>query len=788
VAALNGPDQSEAVNRMALEEKASMVIGQDFWSTAPVSRMGIRSVVLSDGPHGLRRQLSSDYHGGLSGSLPATCFPPASTMASSFDPDLLRRVGEALGEEAVAQGVDVVLGPGVNIKRSPLCGRNFEYFSEDPLVSGVLGGALVAGIQSRGVGACVKHFAVNNQETDRGRVSAEVDERTLREIYLPAFERIVIEQDPAMVMCSYNRVNGVYASENVSLLRGVLRGEWGYVGAVVSDWGAVHDRVAALRAGLDLEMPPNHGRSDVAILEAAEADQMVRADLDESVERLVALASRIAPSDGGEIDVEAHHVLAKQAAIDSAVLLTNDGILPLATRAGDVVAVIGEFARTPRYQGAGSSQVVPTRLDNALEALRAAVPDGVDVVFAPGFGVTGDDDKLRATAVDVAKHATVTLVFAGLPAEAETEGIDRAHIDLPAEQLRLIDALLETTTDVVVVLANGSVVRTDSFAPRARAILETWLPGQAGGRAVADLLLGHATPGGRLAETIPLRLEDVPSHLNFPGDPGVVRYGEGVFVGYRGFDALDREVAFPFGHGLTYTTFDYGPVTATVSGTAHGGDLLVEARVSVRNTGRRAAAEVVQLYVHDPVTAVARPPLELRAFEKVVIEPGDEREVVFRLDNRAFAYWGIAAGGWAVEGGDYEIAVGASSRDIRSRVRISLDSSVASQRLDRMSTVAEWLADPVGGPLITDAIGTDSDGFPAGILGDEEMMRVIGNFPLDSLATFPGTGITNAVIDDLLGQTNSHDANPDLSLTGITSYDPDVPKVATARHHEKEQQ
>ncbi len=529
---------------LTLQEKASLCLGSDFWHTTAVPRLGIPAITMADGPHGLRRKPEAGEYARISGSLPATCFPTASALASSFDPGLARRIGEALGAEARAQGVQVVLGPGINIKRSPLCGRNFEYFSEDPLVSGVLASALVQGLQAQGVGASVKHFAANNQETDRARVSAEVDERTLREIYLPAFERVVSEASPWTVMCSYNKINGTYASQSSWLLTEMLRDEWGFDGLVVSDWGAVHDRVAALAAGLDLEMPPKLDVDDEAIVAAVRAGELDEAVLDQAVARVLQLVERATARGGPSeaFDVDAHHRLARLAAAECAVLLKNDNaLLPLQPSAGETIAVIGEFARTPRYQGAGSSQVTPTRLDVALDELRAAAPDGVEVAFAAGFGIatTRDDDDLAAEAVALAARASVAVVFLGLPPGDESEGFDRTDIDLPANQAALLAHLAHANPRLVVVLANGSAVRLSDWEHHADAVLECWLSGQAAGGAVADLLFGAANPCGRLAETLPLRLEDAPSYLNFPGEAGHVRYGEGVFVGYRGYDALE---------------------------------------------------------------------------------------------------------------------------------------------------------------------------------------------------------------------------------------------------------
>jgi beta-glucosidase len=746
---------SRLLSELTLAEKASLCLGSDFWHTAPVPRLGIPAITLSDGPHGLRRQPERGDHVGISGSLPATCFPTASALGSSFDPDLVRRIGEAIGDEARAQDVQVVLGPGINIKRSPLCGRNFEYFSEDPHVSGVLGAALVEGLQSRGVGASVKHFAANNQETDRLRVSADVDERTLREIYLPAFERVVTECRPWTVMCSYNKINGTYASEHRWLLTTVLREEWGFDGLVVSDWGAVHDRVAALAAGLDLEMPPNLGVSDAAIVAAVEAGELDEDLLDRAVTRVLGLVGRVEEPDADSLgfDADAHHALARAAAAECAVLLKNDdALLPLQPRAGDTIAVIGEFARTPRFQGAGSSQVNPTRVEVVLDGLRAAVPDGVEVPFAAGFGIgsTDSDEELAAEAVALAARASVAIVFLGLPSAAESEGYDRVDLDLPANQVALLSRLAEVNPRLVVVLANGSAVRVSDWEKHAAAMLECWLSGQAAGGAIADVLLGIANPCGRLTETLPLRLEDTPSHLNFPGEAGSVRYGEGIFVGYRGYDALDRDVSYPFGHGLSYTTFDYTDLRTTVSGEVESESLTVEVSCRIANTGSRRGKEVAQLYVGDPVASVARPPRELKGFAKVDLAPGETQPVTFRLTARDLSYWSTTASAWVLEPGQFTLAIGRSSRDLRATATIDISAPPLRPPLDHMATLEEWLADPDGSRMLVQAVGTDETGRPRGILGNEELLAVIGNFPISTLAAFPGLGLDRQIVDDLV--------------------------------------
>jgi beta-glucosidase len=750
------------LGELTLEEKASLCLGSDFWHTAPIPHLGIPAIAVSDGPHGLRKQPDEGDHVGISGSLPATCFPTASALGSSFDPELARRVGEALGVEALAQGVAVVLGPGINIKRSPLCGRNFEYFSEDPLVSGELGAALVDGLQSQGVGASVKHYAVNNQETDRLRVSADVDERALREIYLPGFERVVTRGRPWTVMCAYNKVNGVYASENRWLLTELLRGEWGFDGLVVSDWGAVHDRVAALAAGLDLEMPPDLGVSDAAIVAAVRSGELDEAVLDRTAARVLRLVDRTHSDavDLGEaqpgFDAEGHHALARAAAAECAVLLKNDGgLLPLQPSAGDTIALIGEFARTPRYQGAGSSQVNPTWVDNALDELKAAVPDGVRVEYSPGFGIgsTTADDELAAEAVALAGRASVVVAFLGLPDADESEGFDRTSMDLPANQTALVSRLAAANPNLAVALANGSAVRLSDWERHAPAILECWLSGQAAGGAAADVLTGAANPSGRLAETLPLRLEDNPSYLNFPGEHGHVRYGEGVFVGYRGYDALALPVSYPFGHGLSYTDFGYADLTATLTGNTEDDSLTVAVACTVTNTGQRPGKEVVQLYVTDPESSVSRPPRELKGFAKTAtLAPGEGQTVTFRLRSRDLSYWSVRQHRWVLEGGTFRLGVGASSRDLRLTTTVELSAPPPTIELDGMATLEEWLAHPLGAGLLREAIGVDEHGRPRGILGDEELIRVIGNFPIITLAAFPGLGIDHATVDHLLGQ------------------------------------
>ena len=731
---------------LSAAEQAALTSGSDFWHSTPIDSAGLPAITLTDGPHGVRLQADRDDM--LTGR-PATCFPPAVATGSTWDPELLRRMGEALGDECRAMDVAVLLGPGVNLKRSPLGGRDFEYFSEDPLLTGVLATEWVRGLQSRNVGASLKHFAVNSQETDRMRVSADVDERTLRELYLRAFQRVVTQAQPWTVMCAYNRINGVYASQNHWLLTEVLRGEWAFEGLVVSDWGAVGDRVAAVAAGLDLTMPGPADAGDQALVDAVGDGRLDPALLQTSADRVSALVGRAAARPPGDYDAEAHHELAREIAGRAIVLLKNEGgLLPLAADDGArSIAVIGEFARTPRYQGGGSSLITPTRLDDALTEITAATE--ATVSFSPGYltgdtaaeeGVTAQDEAaedqdLLAEAVAIAQASDVALVFVG--SAGETEGADRADIDLPPAHRELIERVAAANPRTVVVLSNGGVLATSPWDASVPAILEGWLLGQAGGSAIADVLFGTVNPSGRLAETIPLKLSDHPSYLDFPGENGHVRYGEGIHVGYRGFDAREQEVGYPFGFGLSYTTFEYGQATAAV--TIDG----IEIRVPVTNTGDRDGREVVQVYVSLPGSAVQRPPRELKAFANVPIAAGQTAEVVLSVDRSDLAYWETRLGRWVVEGGEYHCAVGASSRDLRTTAVVKVPGDDARVPLTTESTIAEWLADPRGGPLLGEAFAAGAaDGRPspiAGLLANPSLMEFMGSFPLGRMAAFGAT-------------------------------------------------
>ncbi|MGY1823073.1 glycoside hydrolase family 3 C-terminal domain-containing protein [Geodermatophilus sp. SYSU D00079] len=731
---------------LTLEQRAALLSGRDSWTTEPVEAAGLPSIVLTDGPHGVRRQEGAFDTIGIHRNVPATCFPPAVAVGSSWDPEVAERIGAAIGREARALGVHVVLGPGVNMKRSPLCGRNFEYYAEDPLLAGVLGAAHVRGQQGEGVGASVKHFAANNQETDRMQISADVDERTLREVYLPAFERVVTEARPATVMCAYNRVNGVYASQHRDLLTGVLREQWGFEGVVVSDWGAVDDRVAALAAGLDLQMPGDRGAGDRRVVEAVRDGELDESAVDTSAARVAALARFAGPVTDG-FDVDGHHALARELAARCAVLLRNErGTLPLAP--GTRVAVVGEFARTPRFQGGGSSHVHATRVEAALDAVQELA--GVEVPFAPGFALDGAGDAaaLREEAVALARSAEVTVVFAGLGEAEESEGFDRESLDLPAGQVELIRAVAAVAPRTVVVLSHGGVVSLEGWHDEVDAVLEGFLLGQAGGGALADLLYGVANPSGHLAETIPLRLADVPSALNFPGEQGHVRYGEGVMVGYRGFTTLDRPVRYPFGHGLSYTTFTTGDLQVVATG-----DDTVRLSVTVADTGDRAGRHVVQVYVATSAGPVRRPARELRAFTSVLLAPGERRTVTLDLDRRAFAYWDVREGDWVVAPGEYAVQVCASAVDVLASATVTLAGDELLPALTLDSSVQEWLGHPVVGAELAEGFAVWLPDLPppsteAGL----GMLRMVGSMPMHRFVADLGAAVPAGELERLVAR------------------------------------
>jgi len=615
----------------------------------------------------LRKQLGDPTQVGLSDTAPATCFPTASALAATWNRDLIHEVGIALGEECRQEQVSVILGPGANIKRSPLCGRNFEYFSEDPYLTGEIAKSHINGVQSQGVGTSLKHFAVNNQETRRMTTDSIVDERALREIYLTGYEIAVKEAQPWMVMCSYNRINGTYASDHKYLMTDILKEEWGHQGLVVTDWNAMNDRVEALMAGVELEMPGPAETSTASIISAVQLGELEESTLDAAVERILTLIFKAQETGSTEYtyDRDAHHALARRVAWEGTVLLKNDGdILPLQTNAR--IALIGRFAKKPRYQGAGSSQMNPTRLDNLYDELTKLVGED-KLTYAPGYTETGDtaDEMLIKEALDLAQQADVVVVCAGLTDLYEIEGLDRKHMNLPAGHDALIERLAAAHKNTVVVLSNGAPVEMP-WVHDVSAILEGYLGGQAGAGAIADILTGRVNPSGKLAETFPVRLADTPAQP-FPGGPMTVEYRESIYVGYRYYDTAKVDVLFPFGHGLSYTTFAYRDLVVTPS------DDVMIAKFKVRNTGKVAGKEIAQLYVHDLQSTIFRPDKELKGFAKVELQPGEETEVTLALGQRAFAYYDVPSRGWVVEAGDFEILVGASSRDIRLTASLSLD-------------------------------------------------------------------------------------------------------------------
>jgi len=700
----------EALTRMTLEEKAALTVGRDAWTTVPIERLGIPSIWLSDGPTGLRKALGgADMSVGR--NMPATCFPTESALGASWDVDLVRAVAGAIATEAQADGVQVVLGPGVNLKRSPLCGRNFEYFAEDPVLSGELAAAFVAGLQERGVGASVKHLTANESETDRMITDSIVDERVLRELYLRPFEIAIAKAHPWTLMAAYNRLNGIYCAENAHLLRDIVEGEWGYRGIVMSDWFAVNDRAAGIAAGLHLQMP--YAPTAASVAAAVREGELAQERLDDIVRALLSfvLKADAARRPDTPVDLDAHHRLARRAAGESAVLLKNEGgLLPLEGEALVEVALLGAFAREPRYQGAGSSQVVPARpVETLHDELVILAGSAGRVTYATGYGEDGAvDTALLREARAVAGEASVAVVVVGLPGSYEEEGADRAHIDLPPGHTRLVEAVLEVQPRTVVVLVNGSAVALP-WAARTPAIVEGWLGGQAGGGAIADVLLGRVNPSGKLAETFPGRLEDAPAYLNFPDDgTGRVPFAEGLFTGYRWYDARRIEPLFPFGHGLSYTTFAYGALTVEQSAAPgpDDGERTVTVSFMVRNTGTRAGREVAQLYVRERQPRLQRPDKELKRFAKVALEPGEETEVRFTLDERDFAVYDPRAGAWVITSLVFDILAGASSRDIRTRESVTL-AGVPVQRapLGRLSPLRDWLAHPATRDRLRPMIG-----------------------------------------------------------------------------------
>ncbi|MDQ0859994.1 glycoside hydrolase family 3 protein [Bacillus sp. V2I10] len=761
-------DIKTIVSQMTLEEKAGMCSGFDYWHTKAVERLGIPSIMLSDGPHGLRKQENAADHLGLNRSIPATCFPPAVNTASSWDRKLIERVGNALGVECQAEGIAILLGPGTNLKRSPLGGRNFEYFSEDPYFSTEMAANYIKGIQSQGVGASLKHFAANNQEHNRFLIDVEVDERTLRELYLASFEGAVKQSQPWTVMCAYNKLNGYYCSENKYLLSDILKEEWGYDGIVVSDWGAVNERAEGLAAGMELEMPPGILEGDKKIIAAVNNGTLSEDLLDKAVERLLKVIFKAADSKKEKVvrDMEAHHNLARDIARESMVLLKNENnILPL--RKEGTLAVIGAFAENPRYQGGGSSYIIPTRIDIPLKEIEKLAGPEMKVVYAEGYrkdNLTGryskhplksssdqPDMELIEEARKAAEKADVAIVFAGLPETYESEGTDRKHIGIPEGQRKLIEAVAEVQKNTVVVLSNGSPIEMP-WLDSVKGVLEAYLGGQATGGAIADILFGIANPCGKLAETFPKKLSDNPSFLNFPGDEGRVEYREGLFIGYRYYDAMEIEPLFPFGFGLSYTSFEYTWISVDKK-EMYDNDL-VTVRVKVKNTGTITGKEIVQLYVKDVESSVIRPYKELKGFEKVELSPGEEKTIEFTLEKRAFAYYNTDIKDWYVESGEFEILVGKSSKEISLKETIRVKSTtVIKKRFTRNSTLLDCMSDPIQAEIIKPLLESIVEKF--GLQGNSERQtNFLKGMPLRLLISFQPIPFTEADLDYLLQKLN----------------------------------
>lgn len=747
------------INKMTLEEKAAMCTGASPWTTTPIDRLGIPEITVSDGPHGVRRVANlNDF---VAGSLPATCFPTASCLASTWDENLIQTMGKAIGEECIALNVDVVLGPGANMKRTPLGGRNFEYYSEDPYLAGQIAASFIQGVQSKGVGTSLKHFAVNNQESQRMTIDAKVDERTLREIYLAAFETAVKKSKPWTVMCAYNKLNGTYCSENTRLLVDILKDEWGFEGFVVSDWGAVHDRVASMEGGVDLEMPGPRERRVMAVVEAVQSGKLDETVLDESVSRILKIVFKAAETKkSGSFDKPSHHALARQIAAEGMVLLKNNGILPLKDQ--QHIAVIGHAAQKAHFQGGGSSHINPTQVDNPFMELQKLAGDA-ELTFSNGYPEDiSFDQTLIDAAVKNAQTADVALLYIALPDSKESEGYDRADLDLTKQQVALINAVTSVQPNTVVILNNGAPVVMGEWIEGTAAVLEAWMMGQAGGGAIADILYGKINPSGKLAETFPLRLVDTPAYINFPGENNQLHYGEGIFIGYRYYDAKEVPVQFPFGYGMSYTTFTYANPRASATSFKDVDGLTIS--VDVTNTGDVIGKEVVQVYVRDLKSGLVRPPKELKNFAKVELRPGETKTVTLKLDFRAFAYYHPAHKQWITEDGEFDLLIGSSSTDIHCVQTVTLQSTLQlPSLLNHESTLRDWMEDARGRrvfePHLEQVTSQMRETFDA--RNDEESgigmdtMNFLMELPLRDIRYFQESGLSQApedFVEDLLAQ------------------------------------
>lgn len=756
----------ELISQMTLEEKAGLCSGLDFWHTKGVERLGIPSVMVTDGPHGLRKQDGEGDHLGINVSIKAVCFPAGCATASSFDRELVTKLGETIGEECQAENVSTILGPAMNIKRSPLCGRNFEYYSEDPLVSTEMAGALVHGVQSKHVGTSPKHFMANNQEYHRLTSSSEMDERTMREIYLASFEGMVKKEKPWTIMNSYNKLNGTYLCENREMLTDVLRKEWGFDGYVMTDWGAMNDRVESLKAGCNLEMPASGGETDAEIVAAVKNGALEESVLDTCCEEFLNIVFRYEENrdSAAVFDREQDHETARRIEEECIVLLKNENdTLPLPP--DKKVAFIGKYASAPRYQGGGSSHINSFKVESAIDA--AAAFDYIEkenITYAQGFDDIEDkaDEKLTAEAVEAAKSADAAVIFAGLPDNFESEGYDRKHMRMPDCQNALIEAVAEVQPNTIVVLHNGAPVEMP-WIDKVKAVLEVYLGGQAVGGATVNVLYGAVNPSGRLAETFPMRVQDTPCYLNYGGEHDKSVYSEGVFTGYRYYTSKDIKVLFPFGHGLSYTEFSYSGLTVSSERIKESETLAVS--VDVTNTGSRAGKEVVQLYVAPKGGTIIRPVRELRAFEKIALDPGETKTVTFTLDKRAFAYWSTEIHDWHVESGEYEIQIGKNAQEIVLSQFVYVNSETVIPKVFTFnSTMGEIMADPKGRAVMEQAMGAmmgaeaqemaenaQGDG---GVINDEMMAATMEAMPLRQLASFV-PGVTKEALKPLIDALNA---------------------------------
>lgn len=746
-------DIEKCIKELTLEEKASLCSGRDYWHTKEVERLSIPSVMMCDGPHGLRKQEGNGDIMGIGESIEAVCFPSASAMAASWDRELIKELGSVLGAECLAEGVSMLLGPGLNMKRSPLCGRNFEYFSEDPYLAGEMGASYIKGLQDQGVAACVKHFAANNQETRRMSSSSQVDERTLPEIYLPAFETVVKKGKVHGVMCAYNALNGTNCSQNKELLTDTLRSDWGYQGITVTDWGAVDNRVMGLIAGLDLEMPGGPGAQDHKIIEAVKNGTLDEAVLDEAVYNLLRFIKGSQEKQGKfdkeKFDKEKDHETAVKMAKECAVLLKNeDGLLPLT--GGQKIAFIGEFAVKPRFQGAGSSHIHTENVKGAWECVQDR-----NVLYARGYDSRKPvpDVDLIEEAAKLAEECDVAVIFAGLPDSFESEGIDRTTMDMPEGQNALIHAVSRVQKNLIVVLHGGAPF-TMPWLSDVSAVLLMYLSGEGTGEAAAALLLGECSPCGKLAETFPMKLTDTPAFFNFPGERGIVEYREGIYIGYRYYDKRQMAVLFPFGHGLSYTSFSYSGLKFNKEQMTEGETLILS--FLVKNTGACKGKEIVQLYVSDESCSVGRPLRELKEFAKVELNPGEEKEITFYLDQRAFAYYEPLLHDWYVESGIFTIEIGASSRDIRLTAQIDVTGiKDLPQHVNRNTTLGELMLNSEGRKFVEQflAAKTGSDVSALGEGSQERVAATIHYIPLKSLVTFGR--LTEHELDKLIQEINS---------------------------------